>query len=150
MRPPIALERREVTYCFGCQACGMCGALASDSARADQIAVHGRRCSSAVSVWVQTRAQSITIDLDNTTDCPRSACEVCGWSWDVSTHTVGTRVGVACIRICDRCADPGGPPPFDSRDDAKARVLLHCEHLGITLDEMAAALAAETWRGDAR
>lgn len=91
------------------------------------------------------------IDLDDTSGCPRQEwCGNCGTAWDVMTLTVGTRVGVACIRICQRCADPGGPPPFDSRGDAKAAVALHCQHLGISLADMAATLAAETWRGEAR
>lgn len=86
------------------------------------------------------------IDLDDISDCPRTeACETCGTARDVLTLTVGTRVGVTCIRVCERCVDPGGPHPFESLGEAMLRVTLHCGHLGITPAQMAAVLDAETW-----
>lgn len=86
------------------------------------------------------------VDLDDVGGCPRfAACEVCGTDFDVVTATVGTRAGVACIRVCLYCADPGGPPPFASRTDALDRVHAHCEHLGITRAQMLDVLSAEMW-----
>jgi hypothetical protein len=95
---------------------------------------------------VVTHRENWIPNLDDVSGCPRfEACEVCGTAWDVMTLTVGTRVGVACIRVCLRCADPGGPPPFASRLDAIDRVNLHCDHLGITRAQMNTVLNAETW-----
>jgi hypothetical protein len=99
-----------------------------------------------MSVIVTTGGRARLVDLDDTRDCPHhEVCEVCGSGLDVMTVTVGTRVGVACIRVCLYCADPGGPPPFPSRTDAIERVQAHCEHLGISRAHMLAILATETW-----
>jgi hypothetical protein len=52
-----------------------------------------------------------------------------------------SQVGVMCLTMCDACQVFG--PPSMSLAQAVRRVMDHCEHLGVTVDEMAAALEAE-------
>jgi hypothetical protein len=82
------------------------------------------------------------VDLDDTTRCPLGIrCEACGAERDdlaVSTVPLG-RLGVACLTLCPRCAGSGVVPPV-SVGTAIRLTAQHCAHLGITVDEMAAAL----------
>ena len=71
-------------------------------------------------------------------------CESCGVERDdlaVCTVELG-RLGVACLTLCPRCAGSGVAPPV-SVGTAVRLVLQHCGHLGITVDEMAAAMGTE-------
>ena len=80
------------------------------------------------------------LDPDDTTGCPTlEYCEICGSDWDVATATAGTRVGVFCLRTCVTCVEKP-LPSLRSWLAASDRVAQHCGHLGITLDDMAAAL----------
>lgn len=87
------------------------------------------------------------MDIDDTTRCPVAPeCEVCfgqrGALLDVVTF--GTPVGVYCATICEACEDDGlKPGRIGGWTQAVDRVLLHCAHLGIDADQMAAAMAAE-------
>jgi hypothetical protein len=85
------------------------------------------------------------VNLDDTSRCPRGArCESCGTEGDdlaVCTVALG-RLGVACLTLCPRCAGSGVVPPV-SVGTAVRLTAQHCGHLGITVDEMAAALEAD-------
>ena len=88
------------------------------------------------------------IDLDDTSRCPLGVrCESCGAeSADLAVVTVALDVlGVACLTMCPRCAGSGVAPPV-SVDTAVRLVAERCGHLGITVDEMAAALEVEVER----
>ena len=52
------------------------------------------------------------------------------------------RLGVACLTLCPRCAGSGVVPPV-SVGTAVRLTAQHCGHLGITVDEMAAALETD-------
>lgn len=82
------------------------------------------------------------IDLDDTSRCPLGTrCETCGAEGnDLAVATVDLgRIGVACLTMCPRCASSTTAPAV-SVPTAARLVCLHCEHLGIDLDEMAAVL----------
>jgi hypothetical protein len=85
------------------------------------------------------------VDLDDTTYCPVGVrCESCGVERDdlaVSTAALG-RLGVACLTLCPRCAGSAVVPPV-AVGTAIRLTAQHCEHLGITVDEMAAALETD-------
>jgi hypothetical protein len=57
--------------------------------------------------------------------------------------TYQTQVGVFCGTVCDRCVNAGNSPPMRSWLEAFERVGIHCEHLGIDLDQMGALLHRE-------
>lgn len=89
------------------------------------------------------------INLDDTSACPAAAeCEVCGGLrgalLDVVTAT--TQVGVHCLTICDTCREMCSAslvmPPVNVVHAAD-RAARHAGHLGIDLDQMAAAMTAE-------
>jgi len=76
-------------------------------------------------------------DLDDTSGCPNHGpCEQCGTEEDVYTSTFQSWcTGVFCLRLCENCTDT-----IDVRLDVLTtmnRVWEHCDHLGITVDEMA-------------
>ncbi|MBC3191669.1 hypothetical protein H7X46_11415 [Pseudonocardia sp. C8] len=50
-----------------------------------------------------------------------------------------TPVGVLCATLCGTCAETEHLPAFGSWMAAVAAVIEHCEHLGVTVDEAAAA-----------
>lgn len=83
------------------------------------------------------------IDLDDITRCPASiACESCANTTDdVHVVTVDSIVGVFCISACNECC--ADPLPTFSPVAAAQRVITHCEHLGIDLDQMATARESE-------
>ena len=84
------------------------------------------------------------IDLDDVERCPLGhRCESCGVERaDLQVRTVTTPLGVMCLTLCPRCAGSGVVPPV-SLGTAVRLTAQHAEHLGIDLDEMAAAMEAE-------
>lgn len=86
-----------------------------------------------------------TVDLDDTSRCPRGhRCESCGAERDdLAVHTVDmSRLGTACLTLCSRCASSGVVPPV-SVGTAVRLVAQHAGHLGIDMDQMAAAMEAD-------
>lgn len=84
------------------------------------------------------------LDLDDTRGCPLAAgCETCGAVDDLALGTAETAVGVFCLTLCGSCAEAGDLPSSPSWTAVVARVIEHCEHLGVTVDEAAAARRAE-------
>jgi hypothetical protein len=82
--------------------------------------------------------------LGLTTRCPRAGrCEACGTARERDVVTYQTPVGVFCANVCSRCVAAGKAPPIRSWGEAVWRVGMHCEHLGIDVDQMAALLQAE-------
>lgn len=84
------------------------------------------------------------IDLDHTGNCPLGhRCESCGVERDdLAVETAGLgRLGVACLTLCPPCAGSGITPPV-AVSTAVRLVGQHCQHLGITVDDMAAAMEA--------
>ena len=91
-----------------------------------------------------------TVDLDDTSHCPHGACEICGTKTDVFTGTFDTFLGVYCLRLCPDCSEDCArhgsnvmPAQFAGWKDIFERIYLHCEHLGITADDMADLHQAE-------
>jgi hypothetical protein len=85
---------------------------------------------------------SSMVDLDNTANCPVGhRCESCGVeSGDLAVETATSgRLGVLCLTLCRRCASFDDQIPV-SVGTAVRLVMQHCQHLGITADEMAAEL----------
>lgn len=87
----------------------------------------------------------MSIDLDDVSRCPLGVrCESCGREGDdlaVCAVELGP-LGRACLTLCPRCAGSDVTPPV-SVGTAVRLVAQHCGHLGIDLDQMAAAIAAE-------
>ena len=85
----------------------------------------------------------MAVNLDDVSGCPLGVrCESCGVERQdlaVSTANLG-RLGVACLTLCPRCAGSRVAPPV-AVSTAVRLVLQHCDHLDITVDDMAAALA---------
>jgi hypothetical protein len=82
------------------------------------------------------------VNLDRTDNCPLGVrCESCGVERDdLAVCTVELdRLGVACLTMCPRCAGSDVAPPV-SVGTAVRLTMQHCQHLGITVDDMAAAL----------
>lgn len=84
------------------------------------------------------------IDLDDTSGCPLGhRCESCGVERDdLAVSTASTPLGVLCLTLCPRCAAFDGLPSV-SVGTAVRLVGQHAEHLGIDVDEMAAAMEDE-------
>jgi hypothetical protein len=82
------------------------------------------------------------IDLDDTSRCPLGVrCESCGVERDdlrVCNFELD-RIGVACLTVCPRCANSDVTPPV-SVGTAVRLTMQHCIHLGIDVDQMAAAM----------
>lgn len=133
-------------YHYACRDCGQKGWLAYPADRVDAVAMHARACSGQVGQWVERREEHIElqyIDLDDTSACPRSGnCAQCGSEDDIVTDTLETLLGVFCLRLCASCAD-GRIAPCPSAVAAIEKVLEHCEHLGITSEDMAAVIEYE-------
>lgn len=87
------------------------------------------------------------VDLDDVSRCPCGArCESCGAERpDLAVHTAHTQLGVMCLTMCPRCAAADCAPPV-SLGTAVNLVGQHAGHLGIDVDQMAAAMDAETDR----
>jgi len=85
------------------------------------------------------------INLDATDHCPLGVrCESCGAERKdlaVTTAALGP-LGVACLTLCPPCAGSDVAPPV-TVGTAVRLVCQHAAHLGITLDDMAAALEAD-------
>lgn len=137
-------------YHYQCDDCGRRGELMNPSDRGDAVAVHARSCSGVVRQWDAYRETGISVrdvDLANTFGCPwRGPCAICGTQDDVMTGTAETRLGVFCLRLCGPCADRP-IPACRSAVEAMEKVLEHCEHLGISADDMAAVMEYETRSG---
>ena len=83
------------------------------------------------------------IDLDDTTGCPVGVrCESCGTEQGPLTVETATaaRLGVMCLTLCRRCAAFDDQIPV-AVSTAVRLIGQHCAHLGITVDDMAAAMA---------
>lgn len=83
------------------------------------------------------------IDLDDTSGCPlQPTCVGCNGATELRLETVQTPVGVFCLTLCPECrpADQVASWSFPVVW-AVERSLEHCEHLGITADEMAQAMS---------
>lgn len=84
------------------------------------------------------------MNLDDTSKCPTdSGCAACGAVDDLAVGTADTPVGVLCLTLCGSCAEAGDLPRFSSWTAAVSCVIAHCEHLGVDLDQAAAARRAE-------
>jgi hypothetical protein len=80
------------------------------------------------------------IDLDRTDACEHAArCAGCGASDGLTVQTATTPVGVICLTLCPSCTDAGKLPRLGMAE-AVNMSCEHCRHLGITADEMAAAM----------
>ena len=84
------------------------------------------------------------IDLDDTSRCggPGMRCESCGAAGELALATADTALGVLCLTLCARCARSGQLPGCSAPTVVRL-VLTHCEHLGIDVDQMAAAMELE-------
>jgi hypothetical protein len=87
----------------------------------------------------EQRINRRTVNLDSTVNCrPASACATCSCvdqdALDVAT--IDTEIGVACLTLCDACAEARRLPRLYFSQAAEM-VFEHCEHLGIDLDGMA-------------
>jgi hypothetical protein len=88
------------------------------------------------------------LNLDDTTNCPLGdRCAHCGTTGGLVVATFDTPIGVLCRTICGTCAAddaPRNPFRFSLELNHVVRMVCdHCEHLGIDLDQMAAALDTE-------
>lgn len=90
----------------------------------------------------------VNVDLDDVSNCPVArVCEACGKAGrNRRVRTVGSQVGIGCITLCAQCGKDN-PPPMPVVTAVTA-VMEHCEHLGITVDEMAALVDAEEAQSD--
>lgn len=84
------------------------------------------------------------VDLDDVSRCPLGAlCESCGEGDDLAVETVRLgSLGVGCLTLCVRCRRSSTAPPV-SVGTAARLVVQHAGHLGLTADEMAAAIRGE-------
>lgn len=90
------------------------------------------------------------VDVDDVSRCPLGVrCESCGVEDPteedqpgLAVHTAHTQLGVMCLTMCARCAASDCAPPVSLRT-AVNLVGQHAAHLGIDVDEMAAAMEAE-------
>jgi hypothetical protein len=82
--------------------------------------------------------------LDDTSRCPLGhRCESCGAERDDLTVSAATTpLGVLCLTLCPQC-DAFDEMPRVAVGTAARLVMQHCMHLGITVDDMEAALEAE-------
>jgi hypothetical protein len=80
--------------------------------------------------------------LDNTENCPTAKqCESCGSEDDVLVRAAQTSLGVLCVSLCEPCEE--GELPKLNVQRAAIRIGMHCEHLGIDLDQMAEMMNVE-------
>lgn len=85
------------------------------------------------------------VNLDDTRKCPlQNHCAICGASTSLElAATFDTPLGVMCATLCDRCVEKKRPMPRLPLMNVVRRVAAHCEHLGITVEEMAQAMKSE-------
>src|SRR5689334_7539277 len=85
---------------------------------------------------------NISTDVHDVSPCPLGhRCESCGVeSSDLAVTTASTPLGVLCVSLCPTCLASGIAPPI-AIGTAVRLVAAHCEHLGITVDDMADAIA---------
>jgi hypothetical protein len=87
-----------------------------------------------------TRRAAAGVDLDDLTHCPQAdRCAGCGGPGDLAVATAETVLGVLCLTVCAHCAEAARLPRL-SCGQAADRVAVHCGHLAITVDDMAALL----------
>lgn len=80
------------------------------------------------------------IDLDSVEACELAArCAGCAANDGLAVQTATTPVGVVCLTLCPSCTDAGKLPRFGMAEGVKMS-LEHCRHLGITADQMDAAM----------
>jgi hypothetical protein len=80
--------------------------------------------------------------------CPRiGRCQACGTARGRAAATYQTPVGVFCATVCDWCVAAGNPPPVRSWAGAVERVLAHCQHFDLDIEEMGALLCGECGGG---
>lgn len=85
----------------------------------------------------------MVVDLDDTSAClVDPQCWACETTTDLEVVTLGVLAGVYCLTLCGDCA-AAGAFPTDSLTTF-ARLIRHCAHLDIDLDQMADALDAES------
>ena len=78
------------------------------------------------------------INLHGTSNCRRqTACDACGTEQHLDVGTCTTPMGVLCLTLCPRCA---GADLQLSPPEATEKALIHCEHLGIDLEQMSIAI----------
>lgn len=88
----------------------------------------------------------MTANITDTSQCPSAEkCYRCEGQVNLEVVSMDTQIGVLCMTICDFCVQRlshDDPPPLamDLRSIADA-VGRHCQHLGITLHEMACHIA---------
>lgn len=105
------------------------------------------RCASCADAheWHHGRRCRMNVDLDDTSRCPLGVrCESCGVEREdlaVVTAELG-RLGIACLTLCPPCSASDVAPPV-SVSTAARLVGQHCTHLGIDLDQMAAAMETD-------
>jgi hypothetical protein len=90
----------------------------------------------------------VRVDLGDTSRCPTGKrCGGCGGRTRLMPATADTPVGVLCLTLCPACVRHHVLPTFYPVTAMEA-VAVHCEHLGLDLDQAAAIRAAEN--GDER
>ena len=91
----------------------------------------------------------MTADLDDTTQCPvGERCENCSSPDKPAVSTAECAVGVYCLTLCPACEELPPPQPPGGWRGATERVLAHCEHLGIGIEEMSAIRDRELSGGE--
>jgi len=136
--------RRFSCWTLACRDCGWDDTVTEHGLAVAMEADHARECTHPVRVLERTFLVD-PADVDDTSDCPRhEMCENCGETGDVATATLtfGGFGGVGCMSVCSACvgrADLGSVSVYEAAD----RVMSHCLHLGVDLDEMADALERE-------
>ena len=87
----------------------------------------------------------MAVDLDDTTACPvGQRCEHCATTAPLDVVTAECAMGVYCLTLCPACAQLPPPEPAGGWPGAARRVLAHCGHLGIDIDQMAGVLHDES------
>ena len=83
------------------------------------------------------------VDIDDGSRCQLAdECENCATRDDLELVTVMTPVGVYCATLCASCIDHDLIPSPGGVVGAVHRTADHCAHLGITVDDMGAAIEA--------
>ena len=137
--------QRKTRWVLTCAECGDDDSVAELSQVADLEATHLRLCGIPVKAAEHTYLADPS-QMDDTSDCPRrECCEICSGTADAATVTIQHPGGICCISVCEACEVQDRPIAFGIHD-AFERVLEHCGHLGIDLDEMQDAIRQEVTR----
>ena len=85
--------------------------------------------------------------LHNTSGCPLGVrCEACGREGrGLAVRALSTDLGVMCLTLCPGCRRSTVTPPV-TLSTASRLVAQHIGHLGMTVDQVDAALIAEALR----